>query len=55
MIKYFPSDTFGKKKITATEVVYTQLFSYDVFLNKKIKMKTQNTMGCSYHSKVTST
>ena len=44
-----------KKNITVTEVVYMQLLSYDVFLNKKIKMKTQNTMACLYHLKVTST
>ena len=55
MIKYFQNDTFEKKTITATEVVYIQLLSYEVFLNKKIKMKTQNTMACSYHSKVTFT
>ena len=55
MIKYFQNHTFEKKTITATEVLYIQLLSYEVFLNKKIKMKTQNTMACSYHSKVTST
>ena len=55
MIKYFRNDTFEKKNITATEGIYIQFLSYDAFLNKKIKMKTQNTMACSYHSKVTFT
>ena len=56
MIKYFRNDTFEKKKnITETKGDYIQFLSYDVFLNKKIKMKTQNTTACSYRSKVTST
>ena len=41
--------------ITATEVVLIQLLSYTVVSEQKIKMKTQNTMAPSYHSKVTST
>ena len=53
------SSTFGmlllKKKKTATEVALTQLLSYNVSKHKnKNTMKTQNTMACSYHSKVTS-
>ena len=38
------------------EVVLIQLLSYKVVSKqKKIKMKAQNVMICSYHSKVTST
>ena len=41
--------------ITAKEVALIQLFSYTVVSKQKIKMKTQNIMTPSYHSKVTST
>ena len=48
--------TLSKKiTITTTEVFLIQLFSYNVVSRQKIKMKTQNTMAPSYHSKVIST
>ena len=48
--------TLSKKNtITATEIVLVQLFSYSVVSKLEMKMKTENTMAPSYHSKVTST
>ena len=41
--------------ITATKVVLIQLFSYMVVSKQKIKMKAQNTMVPSYHSKFITT
>ena len=58
VIKYFRMTLSIKKMvITATEVVLIKLFSYTIVSNqkKKNKMKTQDTMAPSYHSKVFST
>ena len=45
-----------KNTITTTEVVFISNCSLiTLFLNKKIKMKTQNIMACLYHSTVTYT
>ena len=56
MTKYFRNETSGKKMIiSATGVVFIQLFSYIVVSKQKIKMITQNTMTPIYHPKVTST
>ena len=41
MIKYFQNDTFGKKNITTTEVVFIQFLSYNVV--SKQKNKNENT------------
>ena len=51
---YFQNDTL-KKTIIATEVVSTQLLSYNVVSKHKNKNKNTEYDGMLIHSKVTST
>ena len=54
VMKYFRNDTFRKKQ-QRQKLFSSNCSLITLFPNKKIKMKTQNAMTCSYYSKVTST
>ena len=51
----FQNSTLEVITITVTQIVLIQVFFLPLLLNRKIKMKTRNTMAPSHHSKISST